>query len=428
MKNPIAPQSLKERFQSSLKRHKPSSPPFGLFKYIGPGFLITVGFIDPGNWATNVAAGSSFGYALLWVVSIGTIFIIVLQHNAAHLGIVTGYCLSEAATLYVRPWISRTVLLTAMLAGVATELAEVLGAAIALNMLFHLPLVLGAVLVACLVVFMLFTNSYKSLERWIIGFLSLIGLSFIVELALVHVDWNQAIIGCISPSIPSGSVLILMGVFGAIVMPSNLFLHSEIIQSRQWNMENDQIKQKQMKFEFVDTIFSMLAGWAINCAIVILAAATFFTSRIPISELSQAQQMLTPLAGNAAALIFASALLASGVSAAVTGGMAGGSTYTGIFGEPYDIKDAHTKWGILLTIIPAALIIFFLHDTFETLVLSQVVLSVQLPFTIFLLIYLTSSQEVMGRFRNTPFTKGALWLIAIIIVALNIVLLIETIH
>jgi manganese transport protein len=428
MNKPTVLQSLKESLQSSVKRHKPSATAFSLFKYIGPGFLVTIGFIDPGNWATNIAAGSSFGYELLWVVSIGTIFIIILQHNAAHLGIVTGYCLSEAATIYLRPWLSRAVLTTAMLAGVSTELAEILGAAIALNMLFRIPLILGAVLVAGLVIFMLFTNSYRRLERWIIGLLSLIGLSFIIELGFVSVDWHQAAIGLISPHVPNGSVLVLMGVLGAIVMPSNFFLHSEIIQSRQWNMENDQIRERQLRFEYADTIVSMLVGWVINCAMIIVAAATFFTARTPISELSQAQQLLIPLAGSAAAVVFAIALFISGISAAVTCGMAGGSTYTGIFGEPYDITDPHTKWGILLTIIPAALIIFFLRDTFQSLVLSQVIVSIQLPFSIFLLIYLTSSQKVMGRFKNTLLTKVLLWAIAVIVVVLNIILLINAFH
>lgn len=422
-------QVLKETLQSSIKKHRPSPTRFSLFKYIGPGFLVTVGFIDPGNWATNIAAGSSFGYSLLWVVSIGTIFIIVLQHGAARLGIVTGYCLAEAATLHVRPWVSRTVLVTAMLAGVATEFAEILGAGIALNMLFRIPIILGAGLVSALVIYMLFTNSYRRLERWIIGFLSLIGLSFIIELGLVGVDWSQALAGAVSPSIPDGSAFVLLGILGAIVMPTNLFLHSEIIQSRQWNMENGEIRESQLKFEFVDTILSMLAGWAINCAIIIVAAATFFAARIPITELYQAQQMLVPLAGNAASIIFAIALLASGISAAVTCGMAGGSTYTGIFGEAYDIKDPHTKWGIVLTIIPAAaLIIFLAGGTLQSLVLSQVVVSVQLPLTIFLLIYLTSSERLMGRHKNTSFQKAVLWLIGAIVVLLDIALLIDAIH
>lgn len=414
-------------WQHLIKKHERNVQKLEFLKFIGPGLLVTIGFIDPGNWATNIAAGSTFGYSLLWVVTIGTIFLIVLQHNAAHLGIVTGYCLAEAATIYVRPWISRTILITAMFACVSTALAEILGSAIALNMLFHIPLFIGVILVVSMVLWMLFTNSYKKLENWIIGFVSIIGLSFIIELVLVHVQWNQAMMGLISPSIPNGSIYIVMSVLGAIIMPHNFFLHSEIIQSKHWNMENDQVKQEQLKFEFIDTIFSMVIGWVINSAIIIVAAATFFTAKIQVSELSQAEQMLTPLVGSAASIIFAISLLAAGISAAVTAGMAGGCTFTGIFGEAFNIDDPHTKWGILLTLVPAALIIFFIQDTFHSLLLSQMLLSIQLPFTIFLQIYLTSSQKVMGKFKNTFFGNIVLWGIAIIVVALNIILLINAI-
>ena len=166
-----------------------------ILKYIGPGLLVTVGFIDPGNWAANVAAGSTYGYGLLWMVTLGTVMLILLQHNAAHLGIVTGYCLSEAATRYLNPWTSRTVLLSAVLAAVATAMAEILGAAIALQMLFHLPIRVGVLLTLAVVLLLMFSNSYSRLEKYIIGFVSLIGLSFIFELILVQIAWPQAAVG-----------------------------------------------------------------------------------------------------------------------------------------------------------------------------------------------------------------------------------------
>ncbi len=178
------------------------------FKYIGPGLIVTVGFIDPGNWATNVAAGSEFGYKLLWIVTLSTIMLILLQHNAAHLGIVTGNCLSESATIHLKPFISKFTLYTAIIASVSTALAEILGGAIALNMLIGLPLKIGAFLVLLLVMWMLFTNSYKKLEKWIIGFVSLIGLSFIIELSMVHIEWNQAFLSWVKPSFPTGSIFI----------------------------------------------------------------------------------------------------------------------------------------------------------------------------------------------------------------------------
>ena len=162
-------------------------------RYLGPGLLVTIGFIDPGNWATNVAAGSYYGYALLWVITLGTIFLILLQHNSAHLGIATGRCLAEAATEHMKPWLSRSSLGTAMAATASTALAELLGGAIALDMLFGIPVKIGMLLVLGLVLFMLFTNSYRKLERWIIGFVSIIGFSFLIELTMVHIDWPQAL-------------------------------------------------------------------------------------------------------------------------------------------------------------------------------------------------------------------------------------------
>ena len=181
------------------KDHKRYLGGLDVFKYIGPGLLVTVGFIDPGNWASNFAAGSEFGYSLLWVVTLSTVMLIILQHNVAHLGIVTGLCLSEAATQYTPKWVSRPVLGTAVLASISTSLAEILGGAIALQMLLDIPIVWGSVLTAVFVSVMLFTNSYKKIERSIIAFVSVIGLSFIYELFLVKIDWPVAVQGWVTP-------------------------------------------------------------------------------------------------------------------------------------------------------------------------------------------------------------------------------------
>lgn len=245
------------------------------FKYIGPGLLVTVGFIDPGNWASNFAAGSDYGYALLWIVTLSTVMLIILQHNVAHLGIVTGLCLSEAATRYTPRWVSRPILATAVLASISTSLAEILGGAIALQMLFGIPVVWGAVLTTALVVIMLFTNSYKRIERAIIAFVSVIGLSFLYELFLVDIDWGLAARSWVVPSIPEGSMLIIMSVLGAVVMPHNLFLHSEVVQSHEYNKQSDTAIRKLLKYEFYDTLLSMGIGWAINSAMILLAASTF---------------------------------------------------------------------------------------------------------------------------------------------------------
>jgi manganese transport protein len=402
--------------------HRPRLMASDFFKYIGPGFLVTIGFIDPGNWAANIAAGAGFGYSLLWVVTLSTIFLIILQHNAAHLGISTGLCLSEAATKFINPKLSRPLLATAMLAAVSTALAEILGAAIALNMLFGLPIKIGAVLALALVLWMLFTNSYRKLEKWIIGFVSLIGISFIIELTFVNVDWGAALAGSFVPSAPAGSTLIVMSVLGAVVMPHNLFLHSEVIQSRQWNLEDEAVRIHQLKYEFADTLLSMVVGWAINGAIILVAASTFFRSGIVVDNLALAEQMLQPLLGRAAAVIFAIALLFSGISASVTAGMAGGSIFTGLFSEPYDIKDSHTRWGVGLTLVSACVVVLFVSNYFQALIYSQILLSIQLPFTIILQIYLTSSSKVMGRHRNSLPEKILIGAVGAIVIFLNILL------
>jgi manganese transport protein len=407
------------------KDHKPVFGALDIFKYIGPGLLVTVGFIDPGNWAANLATGSEFGYTLLWIVSLSTIMLIVLQHNVAHLGIATGLCLSEAATIYLKPWISKSVLSFAVFASVSTSLAEILGGAIALNMLFNIPVKIGALLVTIFVMIMLFSNSYKKIETWIIGFVSVIGLSFLYELFLVKIDWLQAGISWIKPSLPEGSILLIMSVMGAVVMPHNLFLHSEIIQSRQWNLQDEKIIKKQLRFEFADTLFSMIIGWAINSAMILLAASTFFISGHKVNELQQAKSLLEPLLGSNASFVFAVALLLAGVASSITSGMAGGSIVSGMYKEPYDVKDIHSRVGIIISLTGALLMIFFIGNPFKGLILSQVFLSIQLPFTVAVQIYLTSSKKVMGNYANSRFLTGLLLVIAFIVTFFNLKLLID---
>lgn len=393
------------------------------FKYIGPGLLVTVGFIDPGNWASNFAAGADFGYSLLWVITLSTIMLIVLQHNVAHLGIVTGLCLSEAATKYTPKWVSRPILGTAVLASISTSLAEILGGAIALEMLFDIPIIWGSLLTAFFVTIMLFTNSYKRIERSIIAFVSVIGLSFLYELFLVDIDWPLAARSWVTPSIPEGSLLVIMSVLGAVVMPHNLFLHSEVVQSREYNKKDDASIRKLLKYEFYDTLFSMGVGWAINSAMILLAAATFFANHIGVEELQQAKSLLEPLLGNQAATIFALALLMAGISSTVTSGMAAGSIFAGMFGESYHVKDVHSRIGILLSLGIALVVILFIENPFQGLIISQMILSIQLPFTIFLQVGLTSSKRVMGQYANSRWSSFVLYTMAVIVSVLNLALL-----
>lgn len=404
---------------------KPHNPLLGakdFIKYIGPGLLVTVGFIDPGNWASNLAAGSGYGYNLLWIVTLATVMLFILQHNVAHLGIVTGDCLAEAASKHLRPGLSKFILSTAVLAAISTAMAEILGGGIALNLLFKVPLKLGSVLIFILVLWMLYSNSYRRVEKWIIGFVSIIGVSFIYELSIVHIHWNEVAKGWFSVSFPHGSLLIIMSLLGAVVMPHNLFLHSEIIQSREWHKENQDIIKSQLKYEFTDTLFSMIVGWAINSALIILAASTFFVNHIQVAELEEAKHLLEPLLGNGAAVFFGIALLFSGIASTTTAGMAGGSIIAGMFKEPYDIKDSHTKLGVGLILSLATIVIFFITNPFDGLIYSQMFLSIQLPITVFLQIYLTSSQEVMGQYKNKIWDRFLLWTIGIIVTVLNIML------
>jgi len=396
-----------------------------LFRYIGPGFFVTVGFIDPGNWVTNVAAGSQFGYALLWVVALSTIILVVVQHNAAHLGIVTGLCLSEAASKYFKPWLRVLMLGSAMIACVATALAELLGAAIGLNMLTGLPLIVGAILSALFSAWMLLSKSYQRLEKWIMGFVSLIGLAFVFEIWLADVSWVQTFTGVVIPVFPAGALPVIMGVLGAVVMPHNIFLHSEVIQSRQWNEQGEDVIRKRLKYEFFDTLTGMGAGWAINSAMIIMAAAVFHKNGIVINELPQVTLTLEPIFGRASAVVFALGLLFAGLSSSVTAAMAGGSVFAGIFIEPFDINDPHSRIGLSITLLGALGAIMLLSDPFKGILWSQIALSLQLPFTIVPLIFLTSSKKVMGDYANQPYGRAVLWIVGLIVIALNVALLVD---
>ena len=420
--------AVKKFFTGLMQKDRnPPNISLSFFKFIGPGLLVTVGFFDPGNWASNFAAGSQFGYRLLWVVTLSTIMLILLQHNVAHLGIVTGDCLAEAASKHIRKRFSVPILLSGLLACVSTALAELLGGAIALNMLFRIPIKAASLIMFAGVVAMLFTNSYKKIEKIIIGFVSVIGLSYLYELLLVPIAWGSAAKGWVTPSFPQNSALVIMSVLGAVVMPHNLFLHSEIIQSRQFNQQDKSVLEEQLKNEFKDTLFSMIVGWAINSAMILLAAATFFQQKVAVTELSQAHELMTPLIGPASAAVFAIALLFAGFSSSITAGMTGGIITAGIFEEPYSIHDRHTKMGVLSTLILAVIIILFIQDPFQGLLISQMLLSIQLPVTVFLQLYLTSSGKVMGEYKNSRLNNILLWGTGILVTVLNIYLLADTI-
>ena len=217
--------------------------------------------------------------------------------------------------------------------------------------------------------------------------------------------------------------MLFRSVLGAVVMPHNLFLHSEVIQSHEYNKQDDSSIRKVLKYEMFDTMFSMMAGWAINSAMILLAAATFYQNHIQVEELQQAKSLLDPLLGNNAGIVFALALLMAGISSTITSGMAAGTIFAGIFGESYNVKDSHSQVGVIISLGVALLLIFFIGDPFKGLIISQMVLSVQLPFTVFLQVALTSSSKVMGKYVNNRFTTWLLYIIATIVSVLNIMLL-----
>lgn len=391
--------------------------------YLGPGFFVTVGFIDPGNWATNIAAGSLFTYDLLWVVVLSTAVLILWQHMSAHLGIVTGKCLAEGVRQFIKPVPTAIYGVTAMAACVATALAEILGAAIGLNLLFHIAIKPAAFMAAIFVIGLIWFQRYNSLEKLIVGFVSAIGFCYLIELYIVKPDWASAAYHSVVPTLDSKSILIAMGVLGAVVMPHNIYLHSEVIQNREWKGETEADTRRLLRFEFTDTLVAMLIGMCINAAMIMVAAAVFFKHHTVVTDLAQASATLKPMAGAFASVVFGAALLFAGISSSTTAGVAGGTTFSGYLAKETNLESPWFRWGMLITIIPAALMVLFIKDTFRALIISQVCLSVQLPLTMLPLFLLTQSKHVMRKFAN-GWTENVLMVSSgLLIVGLNALLI-----
>jgi len=396
-----------------------------LLRYLGPGFVVTIGFIDPGNWATNIAGGSEFGYQLLWVVSLSTLMLIFLQHMAAKLGIVTGHSLAANVRQHLPRWLVWVLGLTIAVACVATALAEYLGAALGFNLLFGLPLWLGAVLTLVLVYVAILGQQYHRLERLILVFLAVIATCYIVEIFIVKPDMAQAAPHWVIPELSSASILVALGMLGAIVMPHNIYLHSNVIQSRDWDVEPSR-RARLMHFELADTTLSMGMGWLVNSAMIIVAAAVFFTAGIKVTSIEQASQTLQPLVGSAAQLIFGIALLAAGLSSSVTASLAEANIVTGYLGRPEDPHTRTYKIGLVVLTLPAMVLIAVGLDAYKALIVSQVVLSLQLPFTIIPLLWLSRAGRVMGKDRTGTITTIVGVLVAALIIGLNAFLLYTT--
>jgi manganese transport protein len=419
-------------------RERPSTPPANglkpfvrdlfsreLLRYLGPGFVVTIGFIDPGNWATNIAGGSEFGYTLLWVVSLSTLMLIFLQHMSAKLGIVTGRSLAANVRAHVPRWMVLFLGATIAVACTATALAEYLGAALGFNLLFGMPLWLGAPLTLVLVYVAILGQQYHRLERLILVFLAVIAACYIVELFLVKPDWAAAAPDWVIPKISGASILVALGMLGAIVMPHNIYLHSDVIQSRDWDVAPDQ-RSRLMHYELADTTLSMGMGWLVNSAMIIVAAAVFFRDGIQVNSIEQASRTLEPLVGSLSQLLFGVALLAAGLSSSVTASLAEANIVTGYLGRPEDPRTRTYRIGLVVFTLPAMVLIMVGLNAYRALIVSQVILSLQLPFTIIPLLWLSRRRGVMGDHRTGTITTVIGVLVAALIIGLNLFLIYNT--
>jgi manganese transport protein len=404
-----------------------------LFAFAGPGYLVAVGYMDPGNWATDLAGGARFGYALLSVIMISNLMAILLQALAARLGIASGRDLAQACRdSYSRP---TTLFLWAVceIAIAACDLAEVLGAAIALNLLFGLPLIWGVCLTALdvLVVLYLQNRGFRYVEALVVGLIVLIAGSFAVELWLAKPAMGAVASGFLPTTaiLSNGEMLyIAIGILGATVMPHNLYLHSSIVQTRKY-MDTFASKQEAIRFATIDSSFALMSALFINAAILIMAAATFHgTGYEEVADIGDAYQLLSPLLGTTmASTLFAVALLCSGQNATLTGTLAGQIVMEGFINlrmRPW-LRRLITR---LIAIVPAVVVITIYGDagTGPLLILSQVILSLQLPFAVFPLVAFTSDAHKMGPFASPAWVKALAWSVAVVIASLNVWLLYQT--
>lgn len=423
------PKSLEEVHGSVATQKK------GFFRkfmaFMGPAYLISVGYMDPGNWATDIAGGSRYGYALIWVLLMSNLMALLLQSLSARLGIVSKRDLAQASKeTYSRP-VNFVLYLLAEVAIAATDLAEVLGMAIGLQLLFGLPLLWGVLLTFLDTFVLLFfiNRGMRVMEAFVLTLVGIIGLAFLVEMFLAKPDFGALATGFL-PSMPDKSALyIAIGIIGATVMPHNLYLHSSLVQSRKFSNKLLETKEA-LRFNFIDSAIALNLAFFVNAAILILAAATFYRAGMyEVSEIQDAHRFLQPLLGsNLAPMAFAIALIAAGQSSTLTGTLAGQVVMEGYLHlriQPW-IRRLVTR---TLAIAPAVLAIVILGEevTGEMLILSQVVLSLQLGFAIIPLIHFVSDRRRMGKLAIGPLVKGLSWLVALIIVVLNVQLVISEI-
>jgi manganese transport protein len=398
--------------------------------FLGPGYMVAVGYMDPGNWATSIAGGSKFGYTLLVVALVSNLMAIILQSLAARLAIASGRDLAQACRDAFPAWVSLPLWLLAEIAIIATDIAEVIGTAIGLNLLFGIPLELGVIITALDVFLILYLQKkgFRWLEAFVITLLGVIAVSFGIQIALADPDWGAVILG-FAPTVEivknPDMLYLALGILGATVMPHNLYLHSAIVQTRAYGDTLPE-KREALRFATIDSTVALMFALLINCSILIVAAATFHSvGKTDVAELAVAHQMLGPLMGAAfAPMLFAVALLACGLNSTVTATLAGQAVMEGFLHLrlPPWVRRLVTR---AIAIVPAAFVTIYFGSsgTGELLILTQVVLSMQLSFAVVPLVMFTTSRARMAE-MVAPLWLGALsWFVAVIIVALNLKLL-----
>ncbi len=405
-----------------------------LLAFSGPGFLVAVGYMDPGNWATDLAGGAQFGYMLLSVIMISNLMAILLQHLSLKLGIVSGRDLAQACRDNYSKRFSIFLWILCEIAIAACDLAEVIGSAVALNLLFKIPLVVGVILTASdvLIVLYLQNKGFRYIEALVVTLIGVIGIGFLYELIVSNPSMMEVLGGFIpSPQvITNPSMLyIAIGILGATVMPHNLYLHSSIVQTRKY-IRNNEGKKMAIKFATIDSTFALTLALFINAAILILSAAVFHGSgHQDVADIKDAYMLLSPLLGAPlASVLFAVSLLASGQNATLTGTMAGQIVMEGFLNirlRPW-VRRLLTR---LVAIVPAVIVaaIYGERGIGSLLILSQVILSLQLSFAVVPLIIFTSSRLKMGQYANSTWLKITSWVVAVIIIALNAFLLYQII-
>jgi manganese transport protein len=393
-----------------------------MFAFSGPAYLISVGYMDPGNWATDLEGGARFGYQLLWVLVMSNLMAILLQTLSARLGIVSGRDLAQACRESYPRAVSLALWALCEVAIAACDLAEVLGAAIGFNLLFGLPLMAGVAITACdtLLILWLERLGIRTLEAFVLSLITVIGGCFLVEILLAKPSAGEIVTGLV-PRLNRDSLYVAIGILGATVMPHNLYLHSALVQTREIGL-SQKAKRTACRYNLMDSVVALNGAMFVNAAILVVAATVFFKRGIVVTQIQQAHLLLAPLLGTAAAgVVFAVALLCSGQSSTLTGTMAGQIVMEGFLNfrmRPW-LRRLVTR---TLAVIPAAATIYVAgdHGTYELLILSQVVLSMQLPFAVIPLIHFTSDPGRMGSFASARWLRWLAWITAAVIVGLNV--------